>query len=521
MKKISAIILALVLLISPVGCGGKTSRTTWNPNPQAQSGDQSFTSGRVSAYDGPPGTWAVYWYLCGSDLESGSKSNRPGAGGAATYDLQEMQKVTLPDSVSVVIETGGAKEWKNTAVRPDVIGRYLYSSKELTPLESQPLADMGDPQTFADFLRFCNENYPAEHQVVILWDHGGGSLLGAEMDELHGGDLLSLPEMRQVFQEVPAVSGMYELVGYDACLMATVEMAEMLSGSARYLVASEETEPGIGWDYTGLFTALADGGARNGEELGRAVCDSYYAACRQYNVADNITLSVTDLGRFTTLLAAYRAVGDEALLKAYERKLAFYGAFERAAYDSESYGVGRNGVSDYDMVDLGHLMRNAASLLDGEEAVLAALDDCVVYNVKGALRNEATGLACYFIYSGNTRSLDAFADLDVSDGFRYLYEYQLKGELSSQGLEYINALSAASFQAEPFPDEGITQLDGHPVRNEQGVMGFLMDKSADLLNHVVNITSERYYVLADRTGEMNYNNATGAVNLGYEFYFYE
>ncbi|MDR0818674.1 MAG: hypothetical protein LBN43_03770 [Oscillospiraceae bacterium] len=522
MKRITAIAIMLALMFTLVGCGDETNRTIWNTNPSVVIGGTPLTTAapeHISTYDGPPGTWAVYWYLCGSDLESGSKSDRPEAGGAATSDLSEMLKVALPDNVTVIIETGGAKEWKNDFIKPDVIGRYLYSGNVLTELESQPSANMGDPQTLADFLRFCNENYPAEHQAVIFWDHGGGSLLGVAMDELYDGNLLSLPEMRQAFQDVPAVSGMYEMVGFDACLMATVEVAEMLSDSTRYLVASEESEPGFGWDYTGLFTALGADTTMDGAELGKAICDSYYATCEQYNFTENITLSVTDLSRFAPLLAAYRAVGDEALLKAYEQKLTFYSAFEGAAYAAESYGVGRNGVSDYDMVDLGHLMRNTASLLDGEEAVLSALADCVVYNVKGSLRGEASGLACYFIYSGDVKALDIFSELGVSEGFRYLYEYPLKGELSQQGADYINALSVEPVPLEAFPNSGLEQLNGYPVRGEKGAMGFLMTLDAELQNNIANITSERYYVLAENTEGLSYDNAKGAVSLGYEFHF--
>jgi len=50
-----------------------------------------------------PYEWAVYWYLCGSNLES--------EGGYATDDLIEMMSAFLPQNVIAVIETGGAKVW--------------------------------------------------------------------------------------------------------------------------------------------------------------------------------------------------------------------------------------------------------------------------------------------------------------------------------------------------------------------------------------------------------------------------
>jgi hypothetical protein len=55
-------------------------------------------------------SWAVYWYVCGSDLET--------KGGAATADLREALEVSLPDGVKLVVQTGGARKWKNDLVSP-------------------------------------------------------------------------------------------------------------------------------------------------------------------------------------------------------------------------------------------------------------------------------------------------------------------------------------------------------------------------------------------------------------------
>lgn len=80
-------------------------------------------------------SWAVYWYLCGSDLESEN--------GAATADLMEMLEVELPENVSVVIQTGGASSWDNDTVSPNVIGRYLYDVNGFQQIDEHPQANMG------------------------------------------------------------------------------------------------------------------------------------------------------------------------------------------------------------------------------------------------------------------------------------------------------------------------------------------------------------------------------------------
>lgn len=47
-----------------------------------------------------------------------------------------------------------------------------------------------------------------------------------------------------------------DLVGMDACLMSMVEVAYEIKDYADVLVASQETEPGYGWDYTGIMAQL-------------------------------------------------------------------------------------------------------------------------------------------------------------------------------------------------------------------------------------------------------------------------
>ena len=205
-----------------------------------------------TASEAEEGSWSIYWYLCGSDLESG--------GGFATYDLSGLMEVELPENVNVVIETGGSSEWQNDVVDADHLQRWLYSSEGLELVDEQPSASMGEAETLADFLQFAKNNYPAEKTAVVFWNHGGGSVSGASFDELYGFDSLTLDEMYTAFASVwePSEEEQpLELVGFDTCLMATVDVAYTFSDLAHYLVASEETEPANGWYYSQWVGALA------------------------------------------------------------------------------------------------------------------------------------------------------------------------------------------------------------------------------------------------------------------------
>ena len=393
----------------------------------------------VSADDTGSGeSWAVYWYLCGSDLETN--------GGFATTDLEEMMQVELPENVNVVIETGGAAEWQNDQMDAAKLQRWLYNSDGLQLLEEQDTANMGDAQTLYEFLDYASTNYPADRVAVTFWTHGGGSVSGAAFDELHGLDSLDLSEMYQAFNEVwPAdkENPALELVGFDTCLMATVDVASVFQNFAHYLVGSEETEPGNGWLYSGWLGKLAEDPTMDGKTLGTAICDTYYQGCEEAGTQDQTTLSLTDLSKLDPLLEAYEAFGEEAFAAAAENP-GFFAEFGRAASQSENYGGNTKDQGYTNMVDLGHLARQTADLLPSAQAVSDALADCVLYKVNGPYRAEATGLSCYYSYSGDTDDLSGFLNVGESPAFKYLYSYELTGELGDGGDDFLSALDLSN-----------------------------------------------------------------------------
>ena len=169
-------------------------------------------------------TWLVQWYVCGTDLETSH--------GAASADIQELLEVKLPENVKVLIQTGGANQWQNDVVSSNAVERYLFTSNGLERLAVLNDADMGNVNTLADFVRFGKENYQADHRVFVFWDHGGGSVAGVCLDE-RTGNLLSLNDLRDAFTAVyepSADNPPFEMIGFDACLMATYDTISSLDG---------------------------------------------------------------------------------------------------------------------------------------------------------------------------------------------------------------------------------------------------------------------------------------------------
>ena len=450
-KRILSSLLALFLVLAFGACGEDIS----TPEPNAEAG-----------------TWAIYWYLCGSDLESN--------GGFATSDLMEMMEVALPENVRVVIQTGGAKTWQNNVVDADVLQRYVYDSEGLTLVDELPPASMGDAATLTDFLRYCKQNYPAEKTAVLFWNHGGGSVSGAAFDERYGYDALTLDEMQTAFGrvwEADENNPPLELVGFDTCLMATVDVAGTFAGTAHYLVASEEVEPANGWDYTGWLGALAADPAMDGAALGEVICDAYYAGCQAVGTHSNATLSLTDLTRTGPLLEAYEAFGAEALAAACEDP-GFFSRFARVAAQSENYGGNTREQGYTNMVDLGHMARQSTGLLQTAGDVLNALEDCVLYRVSGPYRTESTGLSCYYSYNGDLNDLYGYTNVGAGQAFKYFYSYELTGQLDDNGMEYISDLNYEELpQIQSLATMG---WDGMPLQvDENGVSHLTLGPEAD------------------------------------------
>ena len=439
-KKLLSLFLALVTILSLAACNEKS--------------DVAVSS------------WAVYWYLCGSDLETN--------GGFASTDLSEMMEVQLPENVNVVIQTGGASVWHNEYMDPTKLQRWLYNSEGLQLIEEQELANMGDSSTLSDFLSFANSNYPADKVAVTFWNHGGGSVSGAAFDELHDLDSLDLAEMYQAFDAVwPAnkENPALELVGFDTCLMATVDVAAIFQNFSKYLVASEELEPGNGWLYSGWLGELAKNTSMDGKDLGVAICNTYYQGCEAVGTQDQITLSLTDLTKLTPLLEAYESFGQEAFAAA-ANDPGFFAQFGRAASQSENYGGNTKEQGYTNMVDMGHLARQTAWMLPSAQSICDALANCVVYKVGGIYRAEATGLSCYYSYNGDIDNFNGYIDMGTGVAFKHLYAYGLTGKMAEGGEEYL-----ASLNIQELPK--ITTLsdmswDGAPLDLNDGGSAFLM-----------------------------------------------
>ena len=423
MQKFRRLLMPVIFLLAALlvtGCGGGDDKSAGVTKSTSKSANFTDT---YKADD----TWLVQWYLCGTDLETGS--------GAASADLQELLEVKLPANVKFLIQTGGTNQWQNNVVSSSAVERFIYTSDGLQRLDTLQDADMGDVNTLADFVRYGKDNYTADHRVFVFWDHGGGSAVGICLDE-RTGHMLSLNDVRKAFTaayEPNAENPPFELIGFDACLMATYDTVNTLDGLTRYVTASEEVEPGIGWNYTGWVSALAENPAMGGAKLGQVICDTYMEACESYWVEDTATLSVIDLAKLPYLRNAYESFGLEALRAAHKNPKNFFAKFGRGAVQAENYGGNTRKTGYTNMVDIVDLAKGNKSILPNtSDKLIGAVEDAVIYKVNGEYRNRGGGLSSFYSYSGDEETLVAYLNQDAAPiPQKILYYYLIYGEIPS------------------------------------------------------------------------------------------
>lgn len=338
------------------------------------SDDDSDTSETKAPDRSDASSFTLMVYMCGSDLESEA--------GAATMDMIEMMEANIDESLNIIVETGGANEWQNLAVDGGKVQRFKLFGGDLEYLEDRGRKQITDSSELVDFISFSANNYPADRYGIIFWDHGGGTVGGYGADELYDGSSMNISDLASALDSAGIH---FDMIGFDCCLMATVENANALAPYGDYLIASEETEPGSGWFYTTFINELSNDPGIAIPKLSRTIINDYVSN-KNTDISSGVTLSLIDLQKIDNLMTAfynYLGSSEQALLD---------GDFSRlsnARSDAKSFGN-----DGFDQIDLQDFVEKTA--LEGSDELIAAIDEAVLLN--GTNMRSSNGLAMYFPY---------------------------------------------------------------------------------------------------------------------------
>lgn len=305
------------------------------PVPAAPAGAPDVKSGEI--LPAAEKKWTVMVFMNG-------KNNLETAG---LYNVNQMERAGSTADMNIVVEFGRMKGQEgDTALDGDWTGtrRLLITKDSDAEKITSPVvmtsgkADMGDYKRAVDFVAWAKKAYPAKRYMLILWDHGSGWLdprqakrasrdKGISFDD-ETGNYIRTPQLGRLLKE----TGRVDVLGFDACLMQTAEVAFEVKDHTEVIVGSQEVVPGFGYPY-GIFL----------EVMGRH---------------PDLTTEETGAMMVEAFKVFYDAVGKSAQLSAIRSskldglgtKLAEFGKLAKEAGDAEALKAARSGVMRYDVI---------------------------------------------------------------------------------------------------------------------------------------------------------------------------
>lgn len=405
-----------------------TSTLTGYTADQGADLDESVAGGSRAKYTNILGdgkdTVTIMVYMCGTDLESKH--------GMASSDLSEMASAELGSNVNIIVYTGGCSNWKKTfGISNSTNQIYQVQSGGLKPLVKDDGAkSMTEPATLSGFIQYCNQQFPANRNELILWDHGGGSVSGYGYDEKYkNAGSMGLAGIRTALRNGGVK---FDFIGFDACLMATAENALMLNEFADYLIASEETEPGIGWYYTNWLNQLGKDPSMSTLRIGKSIVDDFVSECNKRCRGQKTTLSVIDLAEFANtvpedLTAFSKSVSTKIQAQDYK-------SVSDARYATREFAQSSK-IDQVDLVDLAQNMGTAEG-----KALAESIKNAVKYNLTSSNMTNAYGVSIFFPYKRTSyvdkacKTYDQIGmDSEYATCIRQFASLETSGQIASGG----------------------------------------------------------------------------------------
>lgn len=299
-------------------------------------------------------------YAIGSDLESQQ--------GRLTSDLEEIFRGQPNKNTKVLLQTGGTLKYHNNYMTDGAAERFEVSNGKLEKHKSIIKTDASDPKTLRDFLVWGKTVAPNDRYILILWDHGYGTMGGFGADELNDRKTVKVSELSKAI----AASDMYfDLIVFDACLMGTVETAYALRNHGKYLIASEDLTPAGGLYYTTWISAMERNPQISTERVGRLMLDSF-------NLHSGIESNLA------TTMSMMKLSQVEALVKAIEGAK-FDSSLTDLANNSELLGKTEGIFDQYDLIDI-----------MGKSSEITAAAQALAFEVRNSEGNKnRNGVALY------------------------------------------------------------------------------------------------------------------------------
>jgi hypothetical protein len=224
-----------------------------------------------------------------------------------------MEAIGSDGNINIIVQIDGASTYggyaDTTGSGLNDVRRYYIEAKNSSDeiinsklLSTHGELDMCAWQTIRDFAVWGIRNYPAKYYWLVLWNHGSGfTKKGLVPFKEYGPDVesgsttlsISGGELDSALASIQESIGKnLDVFSFDACMMASFGVAYDAKDYANIFVASEELEPGDGWEYNIWLDSLKRNPSLTPEALAREQVEAYVD---RYSGEDYITMAAVDI----------------------------------------------------------------------------------------------------------------------------------------------------------------------------------------------------------------------------------
>lgn len=335
----------------------------------------------------------------------------------ANDDVNEMEQVGSTGKVAVVAEYNILSvDAADRSLQFQRGARTLHIQRDADPAITSPVVhesndlDMGSWRHLARFARRNILRFPAKKVLLVVWNHGSGTL-GIANDDVSG-NKISVRDLGRALSQIKAAKGgKIDVLATDACLMQMAGVAYELKDHAEVIVGSEEIIAGPGYPYHTMLAAINAAPGMDAAAMGRTLVSRYDAAYPR----SGSTLSAlrTDrLGGFVQRLDAWTSavMADPAALRAAASDGVINGTFYFKMPDSKDLGDYIDVVSD-------SLPADAPAVAAGAALKEYIKNDLLVAAEAGTADHRIEGAG--WPYTGRTHGLAVYVPFRIYDSATY------------------------------------------------------------------------------------------------------
>jgi hypothetical protein len=196
---------------------------------------------------------------------------------AAFQNIKQMQDAGSSGTVRIAVQI-------DLRLFPPV--RFVIGDDgTLEDIQRRRETSTGQPKTLTSFLKWAERKFHAERYLLVLWGHGTG--VGFELEDpaslgdvvFDADDGLEVRELADVLQGFKRRQGRpVDVLGFDACYMASIEVVYELRALADRLVGTQTSLPVAGWPYTRLLKSLKANPRQSTQRLVAAITQEVAAS---------------------------------------------------------------------------------------------------------------------------------------------------------------------------------------------------------------------------------------------------